>query len=76
MGRAGNAFVTVVLGVAGVIALAWLIGSLHIGVISFTIIAFTGYIAATVIAGLISLGLLWQIWRMRPGGSKLWSLKK
>ena len=32
----------------------------------FTTIAFTGYIAATVIAALISLGLLWQLWRMRP----------
>ena len=32
----------------------------------FTTIAFTGYIAATIVAALISLGLLWQIWRMRP----------
>jgi uncharacterized hydrophobic protein (TIGR00271 family) len=36
MGRAGRAFITVVLGVAGVIALAWFIGTLHLGVISFT----------------------------------------
>jgi ubiquinone biosynthesis protein len=33
----------------------------------FTTIAFTGYIAATIVAALISLGLLWQLWRMRPG---------
>jgi len=33
----------------------------------FTTIAFTGYIAATIIAALISLALLWQLWRMRPG---------
>jgi len=33
----------------------------------FTMIAFTGYIAATVIAALIILVLLWQLWRGRPG---------
>jgi uncharacterized hydrophobic protein (TIGR00271 family) len=36
MKRAGQAFLTVVLGVAGVIAVAWFIGTFHIGVISFT----------------------------------------
>jgi uncharacterized hydrophobic protein (TIGR00271 family) len=36
MGRAGHALATVVLGVAGVIAVAWLIGAFHLGVISFT----------------------------------------
>ena len=36
MKRAGQAFLTVVLGVVGVIALAALIGILHLGVISFT----------------------------------------
>jgi hypothetical protein len=32
----------------------------------FTTIAFTGYISATVVAALISVGLFWHIWRMRP----------
>jgi uncharacterized hydrophobic protein (TIGR00271 family) len=36
MKRAGQAFLTVVLGVAAVIAVAWVIGLLHLGVISFT----------------------------------------
>ena len=33
----------------------------------FTTIAFTGYIAATVIAALIIVVLLWQLWWRRPG---------
>jgi uncharacterized hydrophobic protein (TIGR00271 family) len=36
MERAGQAFLTVVLGVAGVIGVAWVIGTFHLGVISFT----------------------------------------
>jgi ubiquinone biosynthesis protein len=31
----------------------------------FTTIAFTGYLAATIIAGLAILGILWQLWRSR-----------
>jgi ubiquinone biosynthesis protein len=31
----------------------------------FTTIAFTGYLAATIIAGLAILGILWQLWRQR-----------
>ncbi len=32
----------------------------------FTVIAFTGYMAATVIAAVLSLILLWQLWSKRP----------